>query len=400
MGENLNKFNFLIVDDDDVIVSIVESALEEIGAKNVNSVSEGEKALEHYDASLSGAATNIILLDLNMPGMDGIEFLRHIAQREFKGDIILMSGEDKAILKSAGDLARTHNLSVAAVVEKPVTLESLKQAIHNIENKQVPADKANCPAIDITEDDLREALEKDQLVMYFQPKVDVKTKKIVSVESLVRWVHPEEGLIPPDVFIPLAEQTGMIILLTNQVIAKSIAEAGRWHEQGYDIKVGFNVSVENLETLELPEYIFGQALDADVDPKKIIVEVTESRIMADLAKTYEILTRLRLKGIELSIDDFGTGYSTMEQLERIPFTELKIDKAFVTYADKKPKSRAILESSISLAKNLGLRIVAEGVERQEEWDLVKVLGVDLVQGYYISKPLSAADLLAWLKETQ
>ncbi|MBF0248272.1 MAG: EAL domain-containing protein, partial [Alphaproteobacteria bacterium] len=249
-------------------------------------------------------------------------------------------------------------------------------------------------ALDVEE--LRAGIDGDELEVFYQPKVAVTDKRVVGVESLVRWRHKERGLVPPVAFIPVAEEHGLIDALTDAVYAKAAAQGGKWLAQGREIKVAVNISVDSLTRLDLPEFIVATGRENGLDPAHIVLEITGSRLMEDIKSPLEILTRLRLKGVSLSIDDFGTGHSSMEQLKRIPFTELKIDRAFVYGACRDTSARAILTSSVTLAKALGMTTVAEGVEDQDDWDLVAELGVDVVQGYFIAKPMPADEFDAWL----
>jgi EAL domain-containing protein (putative c-di-GMP-specific phosphodiesterase class I) len=401
LNKPIEQCTLMVVDDDEIILEMVTDALEGLGAKHVLRAKNGQEALDLYDQHIKQVPLDTICIDLNMPIMDGIELMRHFADRDFSGNLVLMSGEDKSILLTAGQLAKEHHLAIADVLQKPVTIDVLEETLSNIakidgDSRVKVSDIIS--EIEITAEELRFAVEHDQLVMYYQPKVDAKSKKIVSAEALVRWPHPEKGIIPPDQFIGLAEENDLINMLTNQVIQKVIRRLAMWLNEGVNIKVGFNISAKNLESLDLPEFIISQANTNHVSAKNLIVEITESSIVKDMKKSFEILTRIRLKGIELSIDDFGTGFSSMEQLERIPFNELKIDRKFVTEAYKKPKSQAILQSSIALAKSLEMRTVAEGVETEEEFDYLANLGIDLIQGYYISKPVPANEFVELYKK--
>ena len=223
---------------------------------------------------------------------------------------------------------------------------------------------------------------------------------MVGVESLVRWHDPERGLMGPGSLIPVAEESGMINDLTEAIFKAAMAQTGAWLVEGLDFKVSVNVSVENLDQFDFPDFVVDTAAREGVSPSSVVIEVTESRIMADVLKPLEILTRLRMKGFGLSIDDYGTGASSMQQLKRIPFTELKIDREFVAGAHVDDESRAMLVSSVGLGKELGLTVVAEGVETQEEWDLVASLDVDVVQGYFVAKPMPGEALAAWLEGWQ
>ena len=207
-------------------------------------------------------------------------------------------------------------------------------------------------------------------------------------------------MVFPDQFIPAVEACGLIDELTDQMMARSFEWGAKWMVEGLAIKISVNVSMVSLVRLDMPDEVMLAAGAAGMDPRQVILEVTESRLMDDATKTLETLTRLRLKGIELSIDDYGTGFSSMQQLKDIPFTELKVDRAFVDGASKDPEARAMLESSVDLARALGLSLVAEGVEVEDDWNLLAELGVDLAQGWYIAKAMPGDELLAWWQERE
>ena len=202
----------------------------------------------------------------------------------------------------------------------------------------------------------------------------------------------------PDQFIPAAEKHDLIDELTDQMMSRAFECGVSWMMEGLNIKISVNVSMGSLVRLDMPDQVAAAAGTAGMDPRQVILEVTESRLMEDPTKVLETLTRLRLKGIGLSIDDYGTGFSSMQQLKSIPFTELKIDRAFVDGATKDPEARAMLESSVDLARALGLSLVAEGVEVEEDWNLLDQLGVDLAQGWYIAKAMPGEELLEWSRE--
>ena len=390
----LGDYEFLVVNDEQFICNLIIRILGTMGvdAERTSSCSSGEEAVNYLNA-LAGEPPDFVLCDLNMPDMDGVEFLRHLAARSYDGGIILISGEDKRILKAAEDLARAHDLHFLGALSKPVTPADLGALLSTFTPER--ARRGARRHVEVGADDLREAIANRDITVVFQPKVSVKTGELIGVETLARWTHSDKGFVPPDVFVHVAEENGMIDDLTNLIVELAISQAGEWLADGLDLKVAVNLSVDNLNNLELPEFLIGLAETAGMNPHRLVLEVTESRLMEDILKPLEILTRLRIKGLELSIDDFGTGHSSLEQLKRIPFTELKIDRAFVNGAAGEPATRAILETAVDLAKRLEMSIVAEGVEDQEDWDLVASLGCDLVQGYFVSKPMEGAEIAAW-----
>ena len=390
----MKRIQAMVVDDDRLIHEFVALGLDNLGIDNVLRAVSGEEALTFLNNP--SYQIDVIFCDLNMPKMDGLELLRHIASNGFDGAIILMSGEDSRILKSATSLAEAHDLLVLGYLEKPLKLETFKEILSTLE-KKVAVKHSNVVET-VTEAAIKDALKFDQFFMVYQPKVDLQTNTVVGVESLARWHHPEKGFISPVMFIAAAEECGLINELTDVLFIKAFSQAGEWHKQGVDLLLSINLSVDSLDRLELPEYLVSCAAKSGVDVRRIMIEITESRLMQDVATSLEILSRLCLKGLTLSIDDFGTGYSTMEKLRLIPFAELKVDRSFVTGASNDKAQRAILESSIDLAQKLEIKTVAEGIETQEDWDLVKSLGCDLAQGYFVAKPMDATHLQEWLAD--
>ncbi len=388
----------LLIDDDPMMLTILTMMLEEMGVKHIVGMTEGEDSLRLLETR--NHQVDLILLDLNMPSMDGIELLRHIAEANYTGKLILMSGEEKRILSSVEKLAKEHMLHVLGSIEKPVKRDELIDLISR--DKRVissyPKTSAKVGGRLITVAELEAAIDNEIICPYFQPKIDMVTKEVTGVEALVRWRDPEMGMITPDQFIPLAEENGLITSLTKLIFRQSVEFASRMKASGYHLSVAVNFSVDTLTDLRWPELLSSVLDHYDIEPSDITMEITESRLMNKLSSTLEVLTRLSLKRFKLSIDDFGTGYSSMEQLQRIPFSELKIDRQFVNEAPSDRSARVILESSVNLAKSLGMKIVAEGVESIEEWRLVDQLGCDLVQGFFISKPLSGDDFMLWIAD--
>ena len=386
----------LIVDDDFIMHRVTTTMLNDLGINKVLNALSAPKALE----IMAGHPEEIelVICDLSMPGMDGIEFMRHLASQNFQNSLILTSGEGIRILRTVEKLAVEHDLHILGVIEKPVTPAKLNEKLEAFD--QVTSEGTKILAEVFGLDELVQALEKDQFDVYFQPKVDSKSKQAVGVEALVRWNHPQRGLIRPDAFIAIAEEYGLINQLTEVVCAKSINYASMAQANGIYLNIAINISVDTLSDLDWPDRMAELVEDVGLEHSLITFEITESRLMEHMSVALDILGRLSLKHFNLSIDDFGTGYSSMEQLQRIPFSELKIDRAFVHGAADDNAARAILESSILLAKKLDMKIVAEGVQDQKDWDLLEELEVDLIQGYFISRPLPFDQYIEWLEDWQ
>ena len=248
--------------------------------------------------------------------------------------------------------------------------------------------------------DLRRAIEGDELTLHYQPKVSLRTNRCIGVEALIRWQHPQHGLIPPDQFIPLAERTGLIKNLSYWVLNAALKQARDWLAQGVDVPIAVNLSMRDLHDPELPDTVDRLLRHWQVQPRQLAVEITENGLMADPARALQTITGLRVMGIRIAIDDFGTGYSSLAYLKRLPVDELKIDRSFVRDLATDDDDLAIVRSTISLGHDLGLTIVAEGIEDAGTSDLLRRLGCDIAQGYYISRPMSATALVASLGHSQ
>ena len=244
--------------------------------------------------------------------------------------------------------------------------------------------------------ELRQAIEHDEFVVHYQPKVDLKSGEVKGVEALLRWDHPLRKMIPPDEFIPLAEHTGLIEPLTTYVINQSLKQISQWREGGLELKVAVNLSTRSLLNAEFPEEVSKALKKWRIPPSSLQLEITEHTILADPARAAGVLSTLSTMGVELSIDDFGTGYSSFVQLRRLPLTELKIDKSFVMNMNVDENDAVIVRSLIELGRNLGLQVVAEGVESEEIWNDLTSLGCDFAQGFYTSRPMPADQLVRWL----
>ncbi len=245
---------------------------------------------------------------------------------------------------------------------------------------------------------LRKAISNNELKLYYQPKVEIESGAVHSVEALVRWQHPEFGFIPPDQFIPLAEQTGLIVPLTLWVLETAAHQCSEWLRSGLELSIAVNLSMWDLRELTLPNTI-GALLERYKLPARLLrVELTESVVMNDVERTLDILTRLSNLGIQISVDDFGTGYSSLAYLKRMPITELKIDRSFVMHMANTEVDATIVESTVAMAHSLGLKVVAEGVEDAKTWQLLTNFKCDIAQGYYMSRPVSAPDLQTWLRK--
>lgn len=382
-----------LLDDEPAQVDLLSEFVELSGMK-----AQGyTHASQFFEQISTKTDCDILVLDLQMPEMDGIEVMRRLNEIHVKPALILISGHDTGVLNSAEKLGRAHDFEIIASMNKPLNMAQFQTLIkehspahhkqqgnYSLENHQ------------FTADEILHGIHQHQLILHYQPQVKISTNALMGVEALVRWQHPKHGLIFPDRFIPQAEAFGLMEELTNTVINLAMQQEQCWLSHGLAVVVSVNISSDNITSLSLPEQLEKLLDNNQLAPGCITLEVTESALMGDLTTSLDILTRLRLKGIKLSIDDFGTGFSSLSQLHRIPFSELKIDRSFVGNMVHDGEARAIVKTCIMLSHELKMRVVAEGIEDQQTWDLLKQMGCDLAQGYFIAKPMPANDLLPWI----
>jgi EAL domain-containing protein (putative c-di-GMP-specific phosphodiesterase class I)/ActR/RegA family two-component response regulator len=381
----------LVLDDEPFMLRLLSRILQNLGFTSVATADNGLAALAQLDAP--GTRPELILMDINMPHMDGVEFVRHLVERHYAGGLILVSGEDERVLQSMEKLVRAHQIAVLGRLSKPVTPQRLSKLIGKW--SATGAGAARPARRTYLAEELDAAITKGELINHYQPKVSLASGALVGVESLVRWVHPEDGMVFPDQFIALAEQSGLIERLTRTVLQNALTQASIWHSTGLPLRIAVNLSMDNLKVLNFLDYVLNLTGLAGVAPQNIVLEITESSLMQDQRVPLEILTRLRLHHFCLSIDDFGTGNSSLSQLRDIPFDELKIDQSFVHGASSNATQRAMFDASLGLAKQLKMESVAEGVEDFADWNFVRDRRCDVAQGYFIGKPMAADAFPAW-----
>lgn len=376
----------LVIDDEVGIRTLVRR----IGRQAGFEVQEAGAAVE-LRAGLQ-QAQDVIALDLAMPDIDGIEVIRELAQAGCKARLILISGFDRRVLDTAARLATGLGLNLKGALSKPFSVTDLLALLRA--EQQAPG--GSIARLEVTAAELRRALDAGELVAHFQPQVDFADGGWRGVEALVRWQHPHYGLIQPAEFIPLAQSEEFAIPVTQRVLELALAGYSEMVDTaGYDGALAINIPGSALSDVHFPEHVMARIAARGIAHRHIVFEVTETSLANQPTVAADILARLRIKGFNLSIDDFGTGYSSLESLHRLPFTELKIDMQFVQAAETDGVARAIVENSIELAKQLGMKVIAEGVQTAGQWRWLKARGCHLAQGFLVSRPLSAADLRGW-----
>jgi EAL domain-containing protein (putative c-di-GMP-specific phosphodiesterase class I)/CheY-like chemotaxis protein len=385
---------YLVVEDQGFQRWAVGQLLERMGAANVFFADDGTTALELYRTL--DPPVDVIVTDLNMPQMDGMEFIRHVGESGRTVSLILTSDLNAALIASVAAMAKAYGLSLIGTIQKPVTAAKLAAALGRYTPPRSVVPAARREAFEY--DEISIGIANGQFVPYFQPKIDLANGVLRGVEVLARWHHPVHGLLPPSAFMGPLESTGRVERLTMALLAGACQACREWLAEGIPgAGVALNVSVGSLSDVSLADRL-AQAVGASgLEPQHVTIEVTETAAVSDVGRVLENLSRLRMKGFGLSIDDYGTGYSSLQQLSRIPFTELKIDQSFVRNAPTNAGARAVLESSLEIAAKLGITAVAEGVETGRELELLVQLSCPVAQGYLLCKPLPAAEFRDWLR---
>jgi EAL domain-containing protein (putative c-di-GMP-specific phosphodiesterase class I)/AmiR/NasT family two-component response regulator len=387
----------LIVDDSGVQRGIGVAVCRELRIPKVHEAGNGLEALALLDKL--PAQPGLLIVDLEMPAMDGPELLSALGARGMRAPIVLASSRERALMNSVQDMGTALGLRILGALQKPITragLDALLQnKLHSAVEQQGPTQRQ---AVD--PELLRAALARGDISVHYHPQVEIDTGLIRGVEALARWHDAKEGWIGPDVFIPVAEQHGLIRELTLHVMDTAMRQTAIWSRHGLDLSIAINLSPILLERGELVQEISELQQQHGLRAEQIVLEVTESSLLRDLAIALGVLTRLRLRGFRLSLDDYGTGFSSMQQLARIPFTELKIDRTFVHGAHERDSLQVILRSALEMANQLGIETVAEGVESLEDWRLLRQYGCKLAQGWLLAKAMPGGELEGWLPTLQ
>lgn len=387
----MSKAKLVVLDDEADLAELVCIHAEKAGF-DVQTHTDARNFKEHFDNCV-----DLIILDLIMPGIDGIEIIRFLAEIKCTAQLILMSGFDSGVLNSAKKLAKEHGLNLVGSLNKPFRAAELSQLLSGL--SIIPKSQyVQSNTVLETVDELRHAIFHNELIVYYQPKVCLTTAGIPTVESLVRWQHPSRGIILPNAFIPTAEQHGLIDELTWVVINQAMHQCQIWAEQGMEVQIAINMSAQTLKDLEIPEKIEQLLKYYELKPSQITLEITESALIQELITSLDILTRIRMKGFQLSIDDFGTGFSSLVQLYRVPFSEIKVDQSFIFEMENDPEAATIVENIILMGRKLKMKTIAEGVETEYCKKKLTELGCDQAQGYLFAKPMPGDDVFAWFSE--
>lgn len=368
----------------------------ELGIGRIEQAENGRVALNLLQQQTDGF--DVLICDLEMPDLDGIELIHLLAQQQIDTAIIIASGREPALMAAVELMATSEGLRVLGSLHKPIAKAALisllepynSQARHAAVHRQQAKVALSLP-------ELEKELRQHHFLLHYQPKINMQTGQLSGVEALVR-LQLQNNLIFPNDFIPQCEQYKLIDALSYEVVRLATEQHQRWGEAGLDTKISVNLSAISFDNDTFSQNIMALLEQAEVSADSLIFEVTETGIIHDIGKALAILARLRLAGAGLSIDDYGTGYSSIKQLTQIPFTELKIDRSLIDGIADKAHLQVIFESTLDMCNKLGITLVAEGIEKQADWLYLKDAGCHIAQGYYVAPPMPEAALLKWVQD--
>lgn len=375
----------IVVDDEPSIREFVKTVAEQAGFA-VEMAADGRELL----AMLSDRSPSVIILDLNMSDTDGVQVMRELAARHLKSKIVIFSGSDVRVLETSSEIARQRGLTISAVLQKPVRKVELLNILRQI----------NLESELFSSTTLRSCLDENLITLHYQPKISLPSLEAVGCEALLRCQDPAGRAVPPETVIAVAEKAGMIDEVTEWVFRHAMEQRRHWSEQGLDLGIAVNLSARCSFNQDLPELFVDCCNKNNVPMEAVTIELTETAVMNDQLLAMETMVRLRLKGFDLSIDDFGAGYSSLLRLKQMPFTEMKVDKSFVTALHDSRDNAVIVKAIIQLARSLEMRCVVEGVEDQAALDFASGFGCDAAQGYFIARPMPATEIAGFIKSWQ
>jgi EAL domain-containing protein (putative c-di-GMP-specific phosphodiesterase class I)/FixJ family two-component response regulator len=382
----------LLVDDDPVFRALAEDMVLDAGVAAIETADDGLSVIAKLKAGLN---PDLLICDLNMPTHDGVSLIRALAERRFPGKVLIISGEDSAVIETVAKLARMQSLDIIGSIRKPLTMEALNAVLaRGVSAQPRPQPKVVLdPAMPSL---LDAAIERGALHPFFQAKVSMADSRIVGAEALARIAVSDTTYTNPVPYIELAERNNRIDDLTFVMTRAVALHTKSFFVDGRPMPVSINISPVSLTRLNFPDMMANAVEGVGIPASQVTLEVTETRLLEYGPEALDIFARLRIKGFGLSIDDFGTGASNIDRLQMYPFTELKIDQTFTRSALTDGFARASVEMSVRLAKEMGLKIVAEGVETVEMWNFLQDLGIDEAQGYLMAKPMAPDAFLTLL----
>jgi EAL domain-containing protein (putative c-di-GMP-specific phosphodiesterase class I)/CheY-like chemotaxis protein len=390
----VSDLNFLVVEDNDFQRHWLKVMLSNIGAINIRQAVDGHEALRILQDKKH--AIDVSFIDLNLPGMDGMELIRHMSKQERSPSIVLASALAPSLIFSVKTMSKAYGVNLLGSIEKPanpgtiLNLIALHRSLPQTENKR------DIPCIGI--EDLRRGLAANEFEPFFQPKLNLASGKVKGIEAFARWHHPQHGLLPPVAFLTPLQEANEIARLDLLIFKKALDSHQTLRKQDPDLVVSINISATSCADPDFVDKVLEHVAERQLDLQTISFEVSESDTVKNSPDFLENLVRLRMKGFGISIDEYGTAHSSIRHLLRIPFSELKIDRSMFPGSDDSPSLEIALGLSIELCRKLSCHSTAVGVETKSEWDLLQKLECDYAQGYYIAHPMEEEALSLWMKE--
>lgn len=393
LHRDLLQSGILLVDDSELQRLVSTEVLRSMGISKIYEAGNGLEAMQLLRSNQIVPA--VMLVDLHMPTMDGIELIQETAKLNPQIAIVILSGAEGILLDTLGSLVHACKMTMLGALAKPLNGQNL----FNCLMRYKPAVLTNQPQttrLRPSAVDIKRALRLGHIQPFYQPKVSLKQAKVVGFEALARWCDPLKGIIPPSEFIDLASDYGLLKDLTLSMLDSVLEDMRAWNSLDMYPIIALNVAVTLLEDRNFANEIIRKVKQAKIPPTKILLEITESALMRDQAVALGTIGRLKLNGFGFSIDDYGTGFSSMQQLSRIPFSELKLDRSFVCRVNESTHLCNIVQSALDMGTRLGLTTVAEGVETIEEFQVLRDMGCNEIQGFIFSQAMPACDVLPWL----
>jgi EAL domain-containing protein (putative c-di-GMP-specific phosphodiesterase class I)/ActR/RegA family two-component response regulator len=392
---NAAQCRVLIVDDHAVQRSILAHMFATLPVLETVEAGSGAEALQILTDTQD--SFDLVVADLDMPDIDGMELARRIAARKAPPPVALISALDERILDSLNALSSFEPGTLLTVIPKPASLESLRRIVLLLRHQnELPACKRSQVCYSVAQ--ITEGLAAGQFEAFFEPQISLRSGEVAGFEALARWRHPRDGIVAPGAFLSVIEAGPQMKQLTRSVLLDALEKFSDWQQQGFAGTISVNLSPYDLQDVTLSGYLVKTVQAFAIDPKLVKFELTESAATNSTAPAIENLTRLRMRGFNLSIDDFGTGYSSLQQLFRVPLTDLKIDKSFTTNMMNERILRAAIESILQLAQRLDLRTCGEGIETVDVASQLRWLGCDYGQGYLFTRPLAAEGVQPWMDD--
>jgi len=383
--------HILVADDSASIRTYLVQLLEELTGAEVVGVADGQEA---FNLINSGFQPDLAMLDLNMPNLDGVQLLKQLAKLKFSAPIIIISGLSRQIIGAIEKLSSEYSLNVIGSIGKPIDLDAVKEILKRLEMNERSKEVAE----EIKTYEILDALKTGKIEPWFQPQVELTRRRLVGFEVLCRIRHKRNGLMLPAAFMHTLERSDLIRVVTFDLISSALEKYLTLPPEQQIFTLSFNLSAKLFDSDNFIDELIELLNASPVPNEKIIIEITETTIATKPLRELEGTARLAIAGCGLSIDDFGSGKATLDRLHALPFSELKIDQQFLPKHQITEAQRALLESTINMARRLGMKVVVEGVETFQQWDLVQHLGCEMAQGYFISPPMPFKDVSGWIRQ--